>query len=311
MIAARSSGASRRTWICFAVCLVCAALLKPVQDRLESRLASNGPEPDLLFFSSPAMLRSMALGYDGLAADFYWMRVIQYYGRREEASKRPVRYKNLAALLDITTTLDPHLIDAYRAGSSFLAERDPIGAGQPEEAIRLLEKGIRHHPKEWRLLFDKGFIYYWYLNDFKAAGDVWLSASRLPETPHWMESLAAMSLSKGGAIETAMALWQRQFQESTRADIRENAGNYLVSIQVAKDLRRLEALVFKYRMKAGSFPRSLEEARGEKTGKYNLADPLGTPYDYNPETGTVSLSPETKVRYLQIPEDHLRLTIDD
>ena len=61
----------------------------------------------------------MALGYDRLLADFYWMRTIQYYGRRDEADKRPVRYKNLPTLLDITTTLDPDLMDAYRVGSRF------------------------------------------------------------------------------------------------------------------------------------------------------------------------------------------------
>jgi hypothetical protein len=47
---------------------------------------------------------------------------VQYYGRHDEADRRPVRYKS-GAVLDITTTLDPDMVEAYRAGSTFLAER--------------------------------------------------------------------------------------------------------------------------------------------------------------------------------------------
>ncbi len=302
----RSSGFSRQPWLCLGVCLICAVLIKPAQDHFESSLNKSAQEPDVLFFSSPALVKKMALGYDRLLADVYWMRAIQYYGRRDEADKRPVRYKNLSTLLDITTTLDPDLLDAYSVGSSFLAEPDPVGAGQPQEALKLLDKGIRTHPHYWRLYYNKGFVYYWFLQDYKAAGEAWLSASRIPEAPHWLPGLAAMSMSKGGAIDIAIALWQRQYQESSRADIRDNARNHLLSIQVAQDLWRLESLIEKFYEKAGSYPRNLEELVRGQASKYRTADPLGTPYQYNPQNGAVRLSPQTKVRYLKIPETYRR-----
>lgn len=284
----------------FGAFLVCAALVKPMQDRIEARREDPG-EPDILFFSSPSVVKRMALSYDSLVADLYWMRTIQYYGRRDEADKRPVRYKNLAKLLDITTTLDPGLLDAYRTGSSFLAEPDPIGAGQPEEALKLLDKGIREHPQEWRLRHDKGFIYYWHLKDYKAAGDIWNEASNLPGAPMWLSPLAAMSLSKGGAIEVAIALWRYQYEESDRETVKENARNHLLSIEVARDIWSLDRLTEKYKEKTGAYPRSLEEAvRGRKG--YRIVDPLGTPYMYNPATGAASLSPDSTVRYLHVPE---------
>jgi tetratricopeptide (TPR) repeat protein len=304
MNSGRFSGAFRRTWIFIAIFVVCAFLIKPTQDFIEARTSQNGPEPDLLFFSSPKLVKHMALGYDGLLADIYWMRAIQYYGRREEAAKREVRYKNLSTLLDITTTLDPYILDIYRSGSSFLAEPEPIGAGQPKEAIKLIDKGIQYIPQDWRLIFDKGFVYYIYLNDFKSAGDVWLSATKLPGAPPWLKSLAAASYSKGGAMEIAIYLWQRQYKESTRADIKENARNYLVSIQVAKDLWSLEILLDKYHAKKGFFPSNLNELLRNRTHTYNLADPLGTSYQYDSSTGSVQLSPESNVRYLKIPENY-------
>lgn len=244
---------ARHGWVFVGIFLVCAALVKPVQDQLGSRLLDPGQDPDLLYFSSPSVVKRMALSYDRLLADFYWMRAIQYYGRFDKADGRAVRYKNLPTLLDITTTLDPDLMDAYHVGSVFLGEKEPVGAGQPQEALKLLDKGIRAHPQDWRLRHGKGFIYYWFMEDYRKAGETWQETSRLAGAPHWMQPLAAMALSKGGAMEVAQALWESQYRESTRADVRENARNHLISLEVARDLWSLEFMVEKYRQRTGSF----------------------------------------------------------
>jgi hypothetical protein len=298
----RSFKNSTGSRFCYGVCLICALLIKPAQDYLESRIGKFRQDADLLFFSSPALVQKMALGYEGLLADFYWMRTIQYYGRRDQADQRAVRYKNLFALLDITTTLDPNLLDAYHAGSCFLAEADPVGAGQPQQAIRLLDKGIRTHPREWRLLYDKGFVHYWYLKDYKTAGEVWQAVSRLPDAPRWTTSLAAMSLSKGGAVEIAIDLWERQYRESDRADVRENARNHLLSIRVSQELSQLNALTDTFKQQTGSYPSSLKELLRGQPRRLPIADPLGTPYLYTPLTGAVQLSPESKIHYMPVPQ---------
>ena len=62
-------------------------------------------------------------------------------------------YELLAPLLNITTELDPNLIVAYETGSIFLSQRAPEGAGQPDKAVALVEKGIRENPSYWRLVF--------------------------------------------------------------------------------------------------------------------------------------------------------------
>jgi hypothetical protein len=302
---------ARHGWGFFGIFLVCAALVKPAQDQLESRLVDPGQDPDLLYFSSPAVVKRMALSFDHLLADFYWMRAIQYYGRFDKAGRRAVRYKNLSTLLDIATTLDPDLMDAYQVGSVFLGEAEPVGAGQPQEALKLLDKGIRVHPQDWRLRHGKGFVYYWFMQDFRKAGEAWQEASQLAGAPHWMQPLAAMALSKGGAMDVAKAMWESQYRESTRADVRENARNHLISIEVARDIWSLEFLVEKHRQKTGSFPQSLQQWMGGESGTYRIKDPLGTPYQYNPVTGAVSLSPETKVKYLAVPysyKEQLRIT---
>lgn len=294
----------RRESAAIGMCLVAALLIVPVQDRVHGWLGEMGPAADILYFGSPSAVKKMALGFDGLLADIYWMRAIQYYGRRDEAARRAVPYSNLAALLDITSTLDPGMTDVYRTGSAFLAEPAPIGAGQPEEAIKLLDKGIGRNPGDWCLFLDKGFIYFWFMMDYKKAGDVWLSASCLSASPPWMEGLAASALSKGGEVDTAKMLWQHQLEQSSRAEVRENARNHLLSIEVDETLWTLEFFIHKYREKYGRLPGELADL--VKAGFLRVApdDPSGVPYAYEPSSGNVRLSPNTGVHYLLVPHQY-------
>ena len=119
-----------------------------------------------------------------------------------------------------------------------------------------------------------------------------------------MEGLAATALSRGGAVETARSLWQRQYQESTRTDLRENAKNHLDSIQVDEHVWALEFFAQKYFEERGARPARLEDLVRAALLKYIPSDPSGTPYQYDPATGKVRLSPASRVRYLAMPYDY-------
>jgi len=291
-------------WHLVMTVLAAAAAVPVVQNRIDGRLAEKLQPADLLYFSNPEIVRRMALGYESLLADLYWMRAIQYYGRREEAERRAIRYKNLEPLLEITAALDPDLKDVYRFGGTFLAEAEPVGAGNPDAGIRLLTEGIARHPADWRLHFEKGFIYFWHLRDFTKAGEVWLAASRLPDAPIWLEGLAASALSRSGAVETARALWQRQYEESTREEVRQNARSHLMSIQVDEQRWTLEFLAEKYRSRFGAFPADLEDLVAAGLLASVPKDPSGVPFAYDRRSGTVGLSTRTGMRYLKMPYDY-------
>src|SRR5215467_10906151 len=124
-------------------CLGASVILLRAIDR--TRPASTLEE--VLFVPSPKALKQMSLGYDGLLADIYWTRTVQYFGskHREGASN----YKLLAPLLEITTALDPQLIVAYQFGGNFLAPMPPDGAGMPQKGVALVKEGIRNNPNAW------------------------------------------------------------------------------------------------------------------------------------------------------------------
>jgi hypothetical protein len=119
-----------------------------------------------------------------------------------------------------------------------------------------------------------------------------------------MENLSAMAFSKSDAMDAAKFLWQRQYQESDRANVKENALNNLNSLQVAEDLWTLEFLIEKYKATFKSYPGSLQDLVYAGFVKSIPADPLGTPYQYNSRYGFVELAPDSKVRYLKVPDSY-------
>ena len=96
------------------------------------------------------------LSFDALAADIYWIRAIQHYGRDRKPSQPTDRFELLQPLLDLTTTLDPHFNIAYRFGAIFLSLEPPNGPGRPDQAIALLEKGLANNPTRWQYAYDIG-----------------------------------------------------------------------------------------------------------------------------------------------------------
>ena len=260
----------------------------------------------------------MALGYDSLLADFYWMRTIQYYGRREEADKRPVRYKNLSTLLDITTTLDPDLMDAYRAGSIFLGRTGSGRRGAAAGSVEAAGQGNTRASAGLAVVLRQRFCLL-----LVSAG---LQGGR--------RNLAGCEQASGCAPLDGR-LWPRcrcqraapwklrslygsgSIEESSRADVRENARNHLLSIQVARDLWTLEFLLEKFRAKTRILPSKPAGACARANAQVrDSSDPLGTPYEYDPETGNVVAQPRnTKIqvsdRSRKAYKEQLRLTIDD
>ncbi len=98
-----------------------------------TQLREHSTLGDVLFIPSAKALKRMSLGYNGLLADIYWTRAVQYFGSHHVAQAK--EYDLLDPLLDITVSLDPKLGPAYKFGSIFLAQKPPQGAGRPDLAL--------------------------------------------------------------------------------------------------------------------------------------------------------------------------------
>jgi hypothetical protein len=258
-----------------------------LQHTIDAEIAGLNQEQDDLVFRSGPLLKVMSLEYAPLLADLYWTRAVQYYGNKHKL--RDSHIPELWPLLDLTTTLDPHLLVAYRFGAIFLSDPAPRGAGRPDLAIQLIERGIRENPEYWRLYEDLGFIYYFNLRDYPKAAAAFLEGSKNPDAQVWMKVLAARILEQGQTRSTSVFLWNEIYQSSADPNIKQNALVHLQLIRAEADLEQLNALAAEYEKRTGQRPKGMRDLINAGVLTRAVLDPLGFAYTFD-EQGQAQLN---------------------
>ncbi len=260
--------------------------------------AARGKEATLeevLYLPSGKTLTRFSLGYSSLLADIYWTRAVQYFGAT--LHQPAARYDLLYPLLDITTDLDPHLIPAYQAGSIFLAQRPPAGAGQPDKAVALLEKGIRENPEYWRLYFTLGFVHYMDRRDYKAAQEAFEKGSEVPGALPWMKAMAARMAENAADVTTAIALWKGVYEMTKEDSVRDSALKHIASLQADALMEELDRRIQTYRERTGVLPSRWSDLERAGLLRGIPLDPSGAPFKLMPD-GTVQVEDPARFPFL-------------
>jgi hypothetical protein len=265
-----------KTSVCVSLLLVFCLGLSVLALRQSNDAWERTTLKESLYIPSPKTLKALSLGYTGLMADLYWTRVVQYFGGKHH--QRAEEYKLLAPLLDITTTLDPHLLVAYEFGSIFLAQGPPEGAGDPAAAVALVKKGIRENPEAWRLWYHLGYIYFDELHDSKAASEAFLQGSQVTGALPWMKVMAAALAQHAGEADTARYLWTQIYNSTDNPDIRANAVKRLMALRVDEEVERLQAVANRYRQETVNMPESFLQLVQAGYLPRLPVDPVGNPY---------------------------------
>ncbi len=250
----------------------------------------------LLYLRSGPVARRLMLSFDALAADIYWMRAIQHYGRERRSDRAANRFELLEPLLDLTTTLDPEFNIAYRFGAIFLAELPPSGPGRVDQSIALLKKGLEHNPGRWQYAFDIGFIYYWYGTglgrgrlDYEAAAQWFDEAAKVPGAPIWIRQLAAMTRAQGGDTRGA----RRALQELATSEepwLRGAAERGLEQVSAIETIAQLHREIDAFQAKHQRRPAGWAELFPNAPRGSAPVDPGGAPFEYDAASGRVTLS---------------------
>ncbi len=246
----------------------------------------------LMYLRSPRTAGRLALSFDNLMADVYWIRAIQHYGRDYKNRTRTNRFELLPSLLDLTTGLDPQFLIAYRFGAIFLALSAPDGPGRPDLSIALLKKGLTANPDRWQLAHDLAFTHYLYTGDFGAAADWFKRAAAMPGAPEWIGPLAAITAARGGDRQGA-----RQMLDELAAThenyIRQAAARAIVQIDALERIDAVEQQVARFRAAEGRDPSSWAEMISARVIPGVPLDPAGVPLVLDTTTRRVTLSPES------------------
>ena len=278
----------------------CAALLVRRIDRLRPPVDPDAADESLYVAGKTA--RRISLGFNGLAADWYWMRSLQYVGRKiMKDSDVPIDdlalldLKLLAPLLDTATTLDPEFLDPYEYAAIVLPAVDV------QEAIRITQKGIDANPNAWRLHQHLGYIY-WQQHNYAAAGEVYSRGAQIPGAPPWMEAMKAKMAAEGGSRSTAREIYSRMYEQSGEENIRDVARKRLLQLDSLDQRDSFRKLFAAYQARAGRCPNSWKELehvfrtlRVPVTSAGAPLDPGGVPYVLRSGACEVDLDPKSEI----------------
>jgi len=274
-----------------------------------NRELTNMPGAEQLYLNGRSA-RRMSLAFNGLVADWYWMRSLQYVGSRvvkyedehngqfDLPSLSTLDLRLLPSLLDATTTLDPQFIPAYEYGAMILPEINP------DAAMALLNKGIAANPSSWQLHQHLGYIY-WQRKDYARAAEVYEAGARLPAAPPWVAAMAARMKAEGGSPQAAREMYQHLYESSGDASVKQLVEHQLARLDwlADRDVIRQALLYFASHSRDGRCATSWRGLFDEfpKTGlRFDSStgaplDPSGVPYRLIDGGCNVDLDPNSKV----------------
>ncbi|HKY30605.1 MAG TPA: hypothetical protein VJM12_21920 [Pyrinomonadaceae bacterium] len=259
-------------------------------------------QEDVLYLN-PTSVKRLSLAFNGIVADVYWMRSLQYVGN-SILSLPPdstvnhlsqLDLKLLAPMLDTAVTLDPQFMAPYQYSATILREVDV------QSAIRLIRKGIDANPSSWRLYNYLGYIY-WQQNDFAAASEAYGRGAELPGAPAWMTAMKARTLTQGGSRDTAREIYVRMYEEASDELVKDMARGRLMELDSLDERDNIRRSLEAYKAEYGRCPDSWQEMRivlaktaFNKDSSGALLDPSDTPYVLIKGKCDVTLDPKSKV----------------
>ncbi len=280
--------------------IACDALLVRRLDTLRPPEDPNAIDESL--YVNGKMARRISPGFNGLAADWYWMRSLQYVGRKIiNDNDVPLdnlgllNLKLLAPLLDTATTLDPEFQDPYEYAAIVLPSINV------NEAIRITQKGIDANPNAWRLYHHLGYIY-WQQHDYQAASEIYGRGAQIAGAPPWMEAMKAKMAADGGSRATAREIYTRMYEGSADEKVRDMARKHLLQLDSLDQRDGLRKLFAAYQARTGKCPNSWKEVepvfralRIAVDASGAPLDPSGVPYVLRAGACEVDLDPKSEI----------------
>lgn len=198
-------------------------------------------------------MRLLALGFDAILADYHWLEAVQVVGGSANVDRE--RADHLGKLIDVVTTLNPHVDHPYRFASVWLNHDER----QVREAIRLLRRATEYHPDDWRNYFYLGFDQFFYLGEFEQAAESLERAMKQSGAPPYLPRLVARLRAQSQDIEVAEIFLREMLRNTRDPDDQARLQVALDEIEIEYKARHLEAARRAYQKLAGRDITSVED----------------------------------------------------
>jgi hypothetical protein len=274
---------------------------------IDARTRAQKQVSDEPLYVNPATAKRLALAFNGLAADWYWMRSLQYTGGKivayEDAHPESfvlsdIDLRLLPSLLKTSTALDPQFIAPYEYGAMVLPETST------DEAVALANSGIANNPTAWRLHQHLGYIY-WKRKEYQLASATYAAGAKLPGAPPWMAAMGARMSAEGGSRGAAREMYRHLYESSDDPAVQEMVEKQMMRLDYLDQREVIQNLLSAYKEKTGRCAASWREVTSDlraaglsldaKTG--TPLDPSSTPYELIKNGCDVGLNINTNVPF--------------
>ena len=208
---------------------------------------------DVEFVPSPRVASAASFGFKAILADFHWLKAVQAVGGDETVDAELAR--TLGKLIDVVTTLNPHVGHPYRFAAVWLIHDEEL----VREAIRLLERAVEYHPDDWRNYFYLGFDHFFYLAEYAEAAEALEIAMDLPGSPAYLPRLVARLKSEHADIDVAEVFLRELLRRTEDEEARARLQIALDEIEIEYKARLLDRARELYRERTGHDIRSVDD----------------------------------------------------
>jgi len=229
--------------------------------------------------------RAAALDFQGLAADFQLLQGIFFVGEKIEQQKKlsPTEWNYFVSIIKAVIKLDPYFYDTYHFATGMLN----WGAGRFQDTIDILENARQFHPNDFRFPYHIGFTYFYFLDDAKKGAQYLELASRLPDAPPLLASLASRLSYYKGNYQFSIDLLERMLSTERNIEIRQY---YLKRLQALRGALSIEKATQRFKNEHDRLPQSLQELQDKKYLDSIPQDPYGGDYIFVEEGRVYSTS---------------------
>lgn len=215
----------------------------------------------------------IALDFQGIAADIQLLQGIFFIGDKIErqAVITAEDWDYFTRIINAVIKLDPYFYDTYHFSTGVLT----WGAGRFVDAVDILKYGRQFNPDDFRFPYHIGFIYFYFLDDATQGAQYLELASRIPDSPPILATLAARLAYYKGNYAFSVELLQRMLSTEHRPEIKEF---YKKRLEALRGAITIEKAVRQFKDDNGFYPDNLSELCSENYLMLLPNDPYGGQY---------------------------------
>lgn len=239
-----------------------------------------GPSYTLQIPTLPAKAIKLVTGeFNGLMSDLILLQISSFLGSNHTISKHEWQKINLG--YQQILTLDPYFQHALMQIQGIMAwNRD-----MTPSAIALLKIPEKNRPWDWIPGYYIGFDYYYFLQDFERASEIFLKTARIQNAPLLISLLGSRFAVQSQRVETTLLSLKHMVKDP---ELSENSKNELQDrIILLEGILILEDAIKKYKGLYSILPETLNDLIKQNIIVSLPKYPEFMPYKYDNQTGKI------------------------